>query len=396
MTASEIRALFAVASRPEIVSLAGGMPSIDSLDHASVAEISRHIITDHGGVALQYGGGQGHEPLRDRLVEVMAAEGIPAHADEIVVTTGGQQALDLVAKLFLDPGDIVLAEGPSYVGALGAFASYEADVRQVPMDAEGMRPDLLAEELQALARAGRRPKFLYTVPNHQNPAGVSMSHRRRQDLADLCAREDILILEDNPYGLLDFKAEVRTSLRALVPERVLYIGTLSKILSPGIRVGWIVAPGAVREKLILLKEAADLCQSNLTQMVAERWIATEDWEGQVASFREAYRERCEAMLEELERELPASCRWSVPTGGFFVWVELPKAIDARELLAKALSERVAYVPGAAFYAAEGGENHLRLSFCYPTPERIREGVRRLAKVVRAEIELVDALYGGSQ
>jgi 2-aminoadipate transaminase len=396
MTASEIRALFAVASRPEVVSLAGGMPSIDALDHGAIGELTRDVIATNGSVALQYGGGQGDRRLRQRLAEVMAAEGIAAHADELVVTTGGQQALDLVGKLFIDPGDVVIAEGPSYVGALSAFESYEAAVVQVPMDEEGLRTDLLSERLAELARDGRRPKFLYTVPNHQNPAGVSMTPRRRAELVDICTREQLLIVEDNPYGLLDFKGEVHTSLRTLAPERVIYVGTLSKILSPGIRVGWLAVPGEMREKLVLLKEAADLCQSNLTQLIAERWLATTDWQAQIDRFRDSYRERCESMLVEMQRELPAGCRWSVPEGGFFVWLELPPGIDARELLAKALNERVAYVPGAAFFAQDGGRNHVRLSFCFPTPERIREGIRRLAEVIRAEMELVEALYGGGR
>lgn len=395
MTASEIRALFAVASRPEVVSLAGGMPSIDALDHQAVAEVARHVIAEHGSQALQYGGGQGLEGLRERLAEVMATEDIPSHADDLVVTTGGQQALDLLSKLFLDPGDVVLAEGPSYVGALSAFESYQADVRQIPMDEEGLLPEVLAQELDALRREGRTAKFLYTVPNHQNPAGVSMSHSRRERVIEICEREDVLVLEDNPYGLLDFKGEIHTSLRTLAPDRVLYVGTLSKILSPGIRVGWVAAPSAILEKIVLLKESADLCQSNLTQMIAERWLATRNWQQQVERFRDAYSERCDAMLGELQRELP-SCRWSVPQGGFFVWLQLPAGLEARELLAKALNERVAYVPGAAFYAEEGGHDHIRLSFCFPSPERIREGVRRLAKVVRAEVELVEALYGGER
>lgn len=396
MTASEIRALFAVASRPEVVSLAGGMPCIDALDLDAFAEVSHQVVASEGAVALQYGGGQGHEDLRERLVDVMAAEGVPAHADEIMVTTGGQQALDLIGKLYLDPGDVVLAEGPSYVGALSAFAAYQAEVHQVPMDAHGLRLDALVEALESLRREGRRPKFLYTVPTHQNPAGSSMSEARRRELMDLSVREDLLIIEDNPYGLLDFKGETRTSLRSLAPDRVLYVGTLSKILSPGMRVGWVVAPASARDKLVLLKESADLCQSNLTQLVAARWLADDRWLRQVEQFRGTYRERCEAMLAELEREMPEGCEWTVPGGGFFVWLRLPDKLDARELLAKALSERVAYVPGGAFFSGPGGDSHMRLSFCYPTPERIREGVRRLAEVIRAELELVEALYGGAR
>ena len=393
MTASEIRALFAVAERPEIAFLAGGMPFTAALDYDAVAEVTNRVITDMGPWALQYGGGQGMAELREQLVGVMAAEGMAAHADDLVVTTGGQQGLDLVSKLFCDPGDLLIAEGPSYVGALGTFASYQADVAHVAMDDEGLVPEALEEQLRRLATSGRLPKFLYTIPNHQNPAGSSLSVQRREQVVELAERYDLMIVEDNPYGLLDFKGEIRPSLLSLAPERVVYVGTLSKIFSPGLRVGWVAANESVRDKLVLLKEAADLCQSNLTQAVAQQWFATQPWLEQVATFREVYRERCEAMLGELAASFPSGCTWTVPTGGFFVWLRLPEGLDSRQLLAKALRARVAYVPGAAFYADGGGTRELRLSFCFPPPERIREGVRRLAEVVADEIEFAHALFG---
>jgi DNA-binding transcriptional MocR family regulator len=393
MKASEIRALFAVATRPEIVSLAGGMPFTAALDYEAVAQVTDAVIREEGPVALQYGGGQGLVSLREQLVEVMAAEQVPAHPDDLVVTTGGQQGLDLIGKLFCDPGDVILAEGPSYVGALGAFAAYQAEVVHVPMDADGLIPEALEECVAALTAAGRVAKFLYTVPNHQNPAGVALSRGRRQQVVEIAERHDLLIVEDNPYGLLDFKGEVRPALRSLAPDRVLYVGTLSKIFSPGIRVGWVAAPESIRERLVLLKEAADLCQSNLTQYVAERWLSTQPWLRQVDEYRAVYSERCDALLAELDAELPAGCTWSRPTGGFFVWLRLPEGLDSRELLAKALQARVAYVPGQGFYADGDGARELRLSFCYPPPDRIREGVRRLAEVLHTEVELVRAVYG---
>jgi 2-aminoadipate transaminase len=390
MTASEIRALFAVASRPEIAFLAGGMPYTAALNYDAVQAVTEEVIRDVGATALQYGGGQGLAELREQLVGVMAAEQVGAHADDLVVTTGGQQGLDLVAKLFCDPGDVVLAEGPSYVGALGAFSAYQADVQHVPMDEAGLIPDALEEHLQRLREARRVAKFLYTVPNHQNPAGVSLSNARREQVLDIAERYDLLVLEDNPYGLLDFKGETRAALRSLAPERVVYVGTLSKIFAPGIRVGWVAAAGPIRDKLVLLKEAADLCQSNLTQYVGQRWLQTQPWEGQVAAFREVYRERCEAMLDALSVELPSGCSWSAPSGGFFVWARLPEVIDAKELLAKAIRARVAYVPGQAFFADGSGGDHVRLSFCFSTAAQIREGVRRLGEVLHAELALVQA------
>ena len=393
MTASEIRALFAVASRPEIVSLAGGMPDTGALDYDAVAAVTADVVRTAGPAALQYGSGQGLPLLREQLVEVMASEGIAAHPDDLVVTTGGQQGLDLVAKLFCDPGDVVLAEGPSYVGALGAFGTYQAEVVHVPMDDDGLDPEALLATLERLGAQGRRAKFLYTVPNHQNPAGSSLSTPRRHRLVELAQRHDLLVVEDNPYGLLDFKGEVRPALRSLAPEHVLYVGTLSKILSPGLRVGWVAAAEPVRDRLVLLKEAADLCQSNLTQYVAQRWFSTQPWMAQVERFRDVYRERCDAMLSELAASFPPGCRWTVPAGGFFVWLTLPAGFDSRELLAKAIGARVAYVPGAAFFADGSGANQLRLSFCFPPAARVRDGVRRLAEVVAEELELVAALYG---
>lgn len=393
MTASEIRALFAVASRPEVISLAGGMPDTTALDLDAVAQVTAAVLRDSGPMALQYGEGQGLTSLRERLCEVMAAEGVSAHPDDLVVTTGGQQGLDLLTKLFCDPGDTIVAEGPSYVGALGAFSTYQAEVFHVPMDADGLIPEALSDALDALDAAGRTAKLLYTVPNHQNPAGVSLSETRREQVLELAVTHDLLVVEDNPYGLIDFKGEVRPPLISLAPERVVYVGTLSKIFSPGIRVGWIAAQEPIRDKLVLLKEAADLCQSNLTQAIAERWLASQPWREQIKAFRELYRERCEAMLAELEASFPASCSWRPPTGGFFTWVRVPDSVDSGELLPRAISQRVAYVPGRAFYADGGGRNELRLNFSYASCERIREGIRRLGELLYDEIELLRAVYG---
>lgn len=393
MTTSEIRALFAVATRPEIVSLAGGMPYTAALDADAVTAVTEMVIRESGATALQYGGGQGIDELRERLVDVMAAEHVRVHPDDILITNGGQQGLDLLGKLFCNPGDIVLAEGPSYVGALNAFSSYQGYVMHLAMDDQGLIPESLDDTIAALRDAGRTAKFLYTVPNHQNPAGVSMSATRREALIERAQRYDLLIVEDNPYGLLDFKGEQLTCLREMDPDRVIYLGTLSKIFSPGVRIGWVVAPPPIRRKLTLLKETADLSQSNLTQYVAERWLATQPWLEQVERYRELYRERCDAMLDQLSLELPDDCSWSVPTGGFFVWLRLPDGMDSKELLPNALRARVAYVPGRAFYANGSGAQEMRLSFCFPTSDSIREGVRRLAGVIRDQVALREAFYG---
>jgi len=393
MRASEIRALFAVANRPEVVSLAGGMPFLDGLPLDVLGQLAQRVVAERGLQALQYGSGQGDETLREQILDVMRLEGIEAHPDDVVVTTGSQQALDLVTRIFVDPGDVVVAEAPSYVGALGVFRAYQADVVHVPIDADGLVPDELESTLAALARAGRRVKLLYTVPNFHNPAGVSLSVERRPQILEIARRYGVLVLEDNPYGLLGFDGDPVPALRSLDDDGVLYLGSFSKTFAPGYRVGWVVAPHAVREKLVLASESAILCPSNASQLAISTYLSTFDWRGQVKSYRELYRERRDAMVSALGEHLPEAS-WNVPTGGFYVWVRLPEGLDAKDMLPRAVTARVAYVPGTAFYFDGQGADHVRLSFCYPTPERIREGVRRLATVVAGERELVE-LFGTS-
>ena len=393
LSASAIRALFAVASRPEVVSFAGGMPFTAALDFDAVTDVVAQVLAEQGPTALQYGIGQGRPELREQLVEVMAHEGIPAHPDDLVVTAGGQQALELTATCFVNPGDIVLAEGPTYVGGLGALTSLQADVRHVPMDADGMQVDVLADRLDELAAQGRRAKYVYTIPNHQNPAGVSLSLPRRHRLVELAEQHDLVILEDNPYGLIDFEGVVRTSLRELAPERVVYVSTMSKTFAPGVRTGWVAAPAPIRDKLVLLREAADLCPAHFTQMVVERWLLTQPWTDQIERFRKTYRHRAEVMLDALAAHMPDGVTWNAPTGGLFVWVSVGAELDTADLLAKAIQQRVAYVPGDGFFADGSGRHHMRLNYSYPSPERIVEGIERLAALLVDERELARAVYG---
>lgn len=392
MTASEIRALFAVASRPEVVSLAGGMPFLSALPMDLVAETVQQLLSTRGATALQYGSGQGDSTLREQILEVMALEGIAAHADDIVVTTGSQQALDLVTRVFVDPGDVVLAEAPSYVGALGVFSAYQAQVAHVASDDEGLVPDALEARITGLLAAGKRIKLLYCVPNFSNPAGTTLSLARRPQVLDICARHGILVLEDNPYGLLGFDREPYPALRAASKDGVVYLGSFSKTFAPGLRVGWAVAPHAVREKLVLASESAILCPSAYAQLTVSSYLATCDWRAQIKVYRELYRERRDAMIESLEQQLPQA-RWTHPDGGFYVWVTLPDGINAKAMLPRAVTDRVAYVPGTAFFADGTGHRFVRLSYCYPEPTRIREGVRRFAGVVRAELDLLET-FGG--
>lgn len=394
MTASEVRSLFAVASRPEVVSLAGGMPNISGLPLDVVGSMTFDLVTRRGMTALQYGSGQGDPTLREQICEVMRPTGINAHPDDVTVTVGSQQALDLVTRIFIDPGDVILAEAPSYVGALGTFRSYQADVVHVEMDDHGLVPERLRDAIATVTASGRRIKFLYLIPNFHNPGGVTLTESRRAEILDICRRADVLILEDDPYGLLGFSGDVPRALRADDPEQVVYLGTFSKTFAPGFRVGWALAPHAVREKLVLAAESSVLCPPAFSQLAVSEYLANHDWRGQVKIFRESYRERRDAMLEALDDLFPAGGHWTRPDGGFYIWLTLPEGLDAKAMLPRAVTNRVAYVPGTAFYADGYGSRSMRLSYCYPTPERIREGVRRLAQVVEQEMEL-RATFGAS-
>jgi len=392
LSASEVRALFAVASRPEVVSLAGGMPFVSALPQELIVSAMEKVMRERGPVALQYGGGQGTPELREDILEIMALEGIRGSVDDIVTTTGSQQALDLVTKLFIDPGDVILAEAPSYVGAIGVFRSYQAVVEHVVMDDDGLVPEALREAIARIRGEGRTIKFLYTVPNFHNPAGVTMSAARRPEILEICRSNDILVLEDNPYGLLWFDRPAPDAMRSLDDEGVIYLGSFSKTLAPGFRVGWALAPHAIREKLILAQESAVLSPSSFSQLIISEYLHASDWKGQIDTFRGVYRERRDATLSALQEHLPG-LSWTVPNGGFYVWLKLPEQLDSKQMLPRAVTALVAYTPGTAFYADGRGRDAIRLSFCYPTPERIREGVRRMAGVIDDELDLLTTFSG---
>jgi 2-aminoadipate transaminase len=387
LSASEVRALFAVASRPEVVSLAGGMPFVSALPQERVMGSIEKVMRDNGAMALQYGSGQGTPAIREHIMQIMAMEGIRGSADDVVVTTGSQQALDLVTRLFINPGDVILAESPSYVGALGVFRAYQADVVHVAMDDEGLIPEALREAIASLQAAGRPIKFLYTIPNFHNPAGVTLSWARRLEILDICRSNGILVLEDNPYGLLYFDKPAPHAMRSVDDEGVIYLGSFSKTLAPGFRVGWALAPHAIREKLILANESAVLSPTSFGQFVITEYLDQTDWRGQIDTFRALYSERRDAMLAALGEYLP-SLSWTKPDGGFFVWVTLPEELDSKAMLPRAVKELVAYTPGTAFFADGQGRQNIRLSFCYPTPEAIRTGVGRLATVINGELDLL--------
>jgi 2-aminoadipate transaminase len=396
MTTSEIRALFAVASRPEVVSLAGGSPYIAALPLDAVGEMLGSLAAQHGATTLQYGIGQGTVELRERICEVMALSGIDASngasPDDVVVTVGGQQGLDLLARLFLDPGDVVLAEGPTYVGALGVFQAAQAQVVHVAMDADGLIPAALEEAIADVARSGRRAKFLYTIPTFQNPAGVTLTDARREEVLDICERAGLLVVEDDPYSQLSFSGDAPRPLRARRREGVLYVSTFSKTFAPGLRVGWVLAPHAVREKLVMASEAQILCPSAYAQAAVTTYLSTMPWREQIKIYREVYRERRDALLDALDDMMPAGTTWTRPKGGLFVWATLPEGLDSKAMMPRAIAARVAYVPGTGFYADGTGSSNIRLNFSFPAPERIREGVRRLAGVMEQEIAM-RAVFG---
>jgi 2-aminoadipate transaminase len=388
MTASAIRALFAVANRPEVVSLAGGMPNISDLPLDVVGSSLQDLVLSRGRQAMQYGSGQGEPEVREAICEIMRLEGISAHPDDVTVTVGSQQALDLVTRIFCDPGDVVLCEAPSYVGALGVFRSYQCEVAHVAMDSQGLVPEALREAVVALRAAGRKVKFVYTIPSFHNPAGVTQSLERREAILAVAEEADLLVIEDNPYGLLGFDADPIPAIRSLSDDRVVYLGTFSKTFAPGFRIGWVLAPHAVREKLVLAQESATLCPPTFSQFAIGAYLQQHDWQGQIKVFAEMYRERRDAMLTGLTNDMPAGVTWTVPAGGFYVWVTLPPGLDSQAMLPRAVTARVAYVPGTAFYADGFGSRHLRLSYCFPTPERILEGTRRLGDVLAYETELM--------
>lgn len=384
LSASEVRALFAVVSRPEVVSLAGGMPFVPALPKERMIETFNSLMSDRSNQALQYSGGQGDPVLREHIREIMGLEGIKSKVDDIVITTGSQHGLDLVSSLFLDPGDVVLAEGPSYVGALGVFRARQAHIEHVYTDLEGISPEALNQTIERVQAAGKKIKFLYLVPNFANPSGVTLSADRRSKVLEICRRHHILVLEDNVYGLLYFENRAPDALRSLDEDGVIYLGSFSKILVPGFRVGYVLAPPSIREKLVLANESAVLCPSAFSQMMISEYLSNNDWKAQIEVFRGEYRQRRDAAQAAMKEFLP-NLTTTNPGGGFYLWVDLPKGINSKKMLPRAVENLVAYTPGTAFYGNGTGQEFLRISYSYPTPENIRVGVQRLAKTINDEL-----------
>jgi len=394
MKSSAMRDMMAITARPEVISLAGGFPDTSTFPPEDLAALMARVAADASARALQYGPTEGLDELKACIVEVMAAEGMDVGADELLVTTGGQQVIDLVCKTLIDPGDVVVAEGPTYPGAVPTFSAYQADVVQIEMDADGMRVELLEETLDQLEREGRTPKFIYTVPTFHNPAGVTMSLERRRRLVRLAAERELLVLEDNPYGLLRYEGDPLPPLYALDGgEYVIYLGTFSKILSPGLRLGWTAAPRPVLEKFNVGKQGADLCSSTFGQLFVVEYFAQRDWRDLLTHLRELYRHRLATLHDALAEHLPQGTEWTRPAGGMFVWATLPDYIDTSDLLARALREHVAFVPGRAAFLDGRGGSSMRLNFAGVGEDDLHEGVRRIGKVVNEQVRLYSTLTG---
>jgi 2-aminoadipate transaminase len=393
MKSSAMRDLMALTERADVISLAGGLPDTSTFPPDSYAALMGTVAVESCARALQYGPTEGLSVLKRCIVDVMAAESMVVDPDEVLVTTGGQQVIDLVCKTLLDPGDVVVCEAPTYPGAVPTFCAYEADVVQVQMDRDGIRTDDLAATLDALHNEGRTPKFIYTVPNFHNPAGVTLSLERRHELVRIASEREILVLEDNPYGLLRYEGERLPTLRSLDEEFVIYAGTFSKILSPGVRLGWAVAPAPVLAKMTVGKQASDLCSSSISQYFVGAYFDSGPWEDYVRSLIEIYRRRRDVMLDSLAEHFPREAEWTHPQGGLFIWATLPDYIDTTDLLARALEDHVAFVPGRAAYVDGRGGSSMRLNFSGVGEDEIREGIRRIGEVVREQVALYGTLTG---
>lgn len=387
VTSSAIREILKVASRPDITSFAGGLPAPEYFPIDAMRAAADRVLSNYGRQALQYAATEGVGELRELIAATVSAQepAAPVTAENVILTTGSQQALDLVAKVLLDPGDLVVTEDPSYLGALQAFRLFQASYAPVAMDDEGVEPDALAAAL------ARNPKFAYLLPTFQNPTGRTMGRERRETVARLVERHRVPLVEDDPYGAIYFERPAGPSLRSLAPDWTLALGTFSKTLAPGLRLGWVVGPAAWVARLAQVKQSADLHTSTLSQYVALEVLKSGALEPHLEVLRGVYRERCEAMLQALEEHFPAGSRWTVPTGGMFVWVELPSGVDVSPLLPKVVAEeRVAYVPGAPFHPNGGGLNTMRLNFTHAPAEVVRDGVARLGRALTRALEAAPA------
>jgi 2-aminoadipate transaminase len=380
MPPSAVREILKIAERPDILSFAGGLPAPELFPVEAIAEAHARVLRDAGSKALQYSTTEGFAPLRGWIADHLCTRGIAARADEILITSGSQQGIDLISRVFLDPGDVVLVDNPTYLAAIQSFAAYQVRLVTVPSDDNGMIVDEVADLI-----AAHRPKLIYLVSSFQNPRGTTMPQDRRARLAEIASRGGVAILEDDPYGELSFTSAPPRPLAATGHGNVFYLGTFSKTLAPGLRIGWLWGDAAIVRKATICKQAADLHTATLSQRATSALLERFDYAGHVAKICEVYRERCQTMLGALREHLPYGCRWVAPTGGMFVWLQLPNELDAESLFAAAIARKVAFVPGAAFFVEHHRRDFVRLNFSNQPPASIVEGMRRFGEVVSAAL-----------
>jgi len=387
LKASEIRELLKLTQQPDIISFAGGLPNPESFPVDTIKKIIDSLLETEGARILQYGSTEGVNSFRDALSEMMRNKyGVSVTKDNILVTAGSQQALYLLAKIFINPGDKVIIEAPTYIGILTAFQSYKPEYKEIEMDDDGMRTDLLEETLRSMRKEGDKPKMIYTIPTFQNPAGVTMSLDRRKHLIELSEDYDVLIVEDDPYGELRYSGEPLPLLKSLDRNHnVIYLGTFSKILSPGFRMAHLIAHEEIIHKAVLAKQGIDLCTNTVGQFVAREYISRGYLENHIPKIIELYKRKRDLMLDMLEDHFPDGVKWTKPDGGMFLWVTLPDGMDAEKMFHRAIQHKVAYVIGSAFFPRRNHKNTMRLNFTYPTDEQIKVGVVRLSKVIREEL-----------
>jgi 2-aminoadipate transaminase len=384
MKRSEIRELLKLTAKPGIISFAGGLPAPDLFPVDDIKEMSRVVMEREGKTALQYGPTEGDNRLREELAALMQKDWVNITSNHLLIVTSSQQGLDLVGKIFVDPGDVIMTSRPTYVGAIQAFNSYGAKMIGIEQDAEGTQTALLEAEIEKLAAKGVKPKFIYEIPDFQNPSGITMTLKRRKELLRIAEKHNLIIVEDSPYRQLRFEGKTEPSLIGMNPERVLSLFTFSKILLPGFRLGWMAGPNELIQKAVTAKQSVDLCSPPFNQSILYEYLHRGLLEKQIAVIIKAYREKRDFMLAKLSQYMPKlpGLKWTHPQGGLFLWVTMPESIDAGEMFHSAIEKQVAYVVGTAFYPDGGGHNSFRMNFSYSSMAEIEEGVKRLADVIR--------------
>lgn len=388
MKASEIRELLKLTQKPGIISFAGGLPNPDAFPVESTRRLINELMDDMPESVMQYGSTEGITPLREVLAEEMTGRGMDVDKENILITHGSQQALDLISKILLNPGDTIVVGSPTYLGATGAFRAFQGNMETVPVREDGMDMDLLEEKLTKLEKEGCKTKFLYLVPTFQNPSGSTIPGDKRRKLLDIASEHDILVVEDSPYSYLRYEGSPQPHLMSLDDEdRVVRLQTFSKILAPGFRIAWCVGPKEFIDKMVIAKQATDLCTNPFGQYVAYKYVSEGVLDEHLEFIKKLYNEKRLAMLDAMEKHMPDYVEWNRPEGGMFIWAKLPENIDTREMFEKAIKEKVAYVVGDAFYVEDNGHNTMRLNFTHSSEEEIWTGIERLANVIREEVKL---------